>query len=187
MKSKISCWRLVRSIAGGSPFECGWAATNMCSHCSAAPGRTQARGARHRSAAGASGRFAAQGYTRPLCARGGIGRRARLRALWGVFPRGGSSPLGRMSFGWKSGVSAPSSGGARCRAGGSRQPDGNVRSDIPRMLVLTVSYAGRPARSSCGPSELKHAPVTAPRPSPILGAAQRQPRRTMSSARPIRA
>jgi YD repeat-containing protein len=27
-----------------------------------------------------------RGYTRPLCARGGIGRRARLRALWGDFP-----------------------------------------------------------------------------------------------------
>ena len=41
---------------------------------------------------GAPGR----GYTRPLCARGGIGRRARLRALWTALVRGGSSPLGRI-------------------------------------------------------------------------------------------
>ena len=33
---------------------------------------------------------------RPLCARGGIGRRARLRALWTDVVRGGSSPLGRI-------------------------------------------------------------------------------------------
>ena len=30
------------------------------------------------------------------CGRGGIGRRARLRAWWGLSPRGGSSPLARI-------------------------------------------------------------------------------------------
>src|ERR1700722_1443474 len=81
MKSKISFWRLVRSMAAWLPIWVdGYGPTNVCSQCIYCKGRIQG------ASAGTHQAPPPRGYTRALCARGGIGRRARLRALWGVFP-----------------------------------------------------------------------------------------------------
>src|SRR5438309_12070927 len=74
MKSKISCWRLVRSMSARSRSD--WVRSQRTCVRTVAPptdGRNPWR-------AGAG-----RGYTRPRCACGGIGRRARLRALWRGF------------------------------------------------------------------------------------------------------
>src|SRR5262249_4085524 len=79
MKSKISCWRLVRSMSVQLPNRLEWGLKRTCV-------RTVARGED-----GGQPRFPgdvsvwSRSYTRPLCACGGIGRRARLRALWTVW------------------------------------------------------------------------------------------------------
>src|SRR3954466_15286236 len=76
MKSKISCWRLVKSMSGlpGGP-RC--AERTCVREGSGGPGRNQPR------AILASVRGSRRG---PTCAGGGIGRRARLRALWAEWP-----------------------------------------------------------------------------------------------------
>src|SRR3954471_6552629 len=76
MKSKISCWRLVKSMSGlpGGP-RC--AERTRVREGSGGPGRNQPR------AILASVRGSRRG---PTCAGGGIGRRARLRALWAEWP-----------------------------------------------------------------------------------------------------
>src|SRR3954452_18358314 len=75
MKSKISCWRFVRSMWAlpGRPREL----VRTCVREGIADAGRNQTGAilpspRHRAAA--------------TCAGGGIGRRARLRALWAVWP-----------------------------------------------------------------------------------------------------
>src|SRR5215213_3319129 len=72
MNSKISCWRFVRStIAQRAPR--ADSKTNVCST-SLQRRRTDPQGTRPSI------------LTAHARARGGIGRRARLRALWGVSP-----------------------------------------------------------------------------------------------------
>src|SRR5947199_5515681 len=104
MKSKISCWRLVRSMAarllargndGHVRRTCvRTVARALDGHKGRAangePGRARTT-VRSDAAAGSAARRAAGGrgpeaILAPPRARGGIGRRARLRALWGVFP-----------------------------------------------------------------------------------------------------
>src|SRR5579864_1656942 len=79
MKSKISCWRLVRSMPGCLRVRVDGALQRTCVRnvAPAVDGRKCA--AIHPLAAGWS-----PGLYSPPCARGGIGRRARLRALSGV-------------------------------------------------------------------------------------------------------
>src|SRR3954466_4725 len=69
MKSKISCWRLVRSIPA-APCSAGEdCSTNVCSY----------------DTRGSDGNKRRLYWPRPR-GGGGIGRRARLRALWGDCP-----------------------------------------------------------------------------------------------------
>src|SRR4051812_16051514 len=76
MKSKISCWRLVRSMSA-LPGGLRRAERTCVREGSGGPGRNQP------GAILASVRGTRRG---PTCAGGGIGRRARLRALWAVWP-----------------------------------------------------------------------------------------------------
>src|SRR4051812_29329883 len=76
MKSKISCWRLVRSMSG-LPGGLRRAERTCVREGSGGPGRNQP------GAILASVRGSRRG---PTCAGGGIGRRARLRALWAEWP-----------------------------------------------------------------------------------------------------
>src|ERR1700759_3372350 len=104
MKSNISCWRLVRSIFARLPDPVddvvertlvrtvatavdgckAWAAMlrgmPTCRPIRVRPPGMLSLAARCRLPA------TRRGYTRALCARGGIGRRARLRALWALRP-----------------------------------------------------------------------------------------------------
>src|SRR5258707_8054090 len=84
MKSKISCWRLVRSMSVRLPVRLDSALRRTCVRNVAPSVDGCKRGADRTLTAGSDRRM--RGYTRALCARGGIGRRARLRALWGDFP-----------------------------------------------------------------------------------------------------
>src|ERR1022692_210366 len=68
--------------------------TNMCSYSSAGSGRNQGRAVQG----------GVDGYTRPLCARGGIGRRARLRALWTAWSVVVRVHSGAWRKPWKSGL-----------------------------------------------------------------------------------
>src|SRR4051812_5055682 len=69
MKSKISCWRLVRSIPEAPCSAGGDCSTNVCSY----------------DTRGSDGKKRGLYWPRPR-GDGGIGRRARLRALWGDCP-----------------------------------------------------------------------------------------------------
>src|SRR4051812_35751825 len=69
MKSKISCWRLVRSIPAAPCSAGGDCSTNVCSY----------------DTRGSDGKKRRLYWPRPR-GDGGIGRRARLRALWGDCP-----------------------------------------------------------------------------------------------------
>ena len=72
----------------------------------------------------------------------------KVEGLVGSFPRGGSSPLERMGFGWKSGGSHRRRGGARVPAGGPWQRRGNSWfCSMPRMTLA----AGGPRRGAARP------------------------------------
>src|SRR4051794_30469414 len=75
MKSKISCWRFVRSIEV-TPRRCGLGRTCV----------REGSGRRRRNQARASRPVPGRYADRPPRAGGGIGRRARLRALWDECP-----------------------------------------------------------------------------------------------------
>src|SRR5262245_20016769 len=78
MKSKISCWRLVRFTPARAPLLVGEDCLQRTCVRNVAPGVDGC----NRESMRSPGCRAPPGYTRALCACGGIGRRARLRALW---------------------------------------------------------------------------------------------------------
>jgi hypothetical protein len=93
-----------------------------------------------------------------------------VEGLVGRFPRGGSSPLGRMGIGWKSRVSARAGAWSRQHQGGSWQRFGNADvgvAGLSFMSVMTPGYDQRPATcpgsrsestvASDGSSSLAHA------------------------------
>src|SRR3984885_6525304 len=119
MKSKISCCRLVRSTGSLlARLARLWGVSRTCvRHCSAPPGRTQPagsngpricgrdRGERPDQPARSTPRSAPSGPRRAILAAssacGGIGRRARLRALWTLWSvevRVLSGALGKAPF-----------------------------------------------------------------------------------------
>src|ERR1700730_10941605 len=131
MKSKISCWRLVRSMVRSPGSRCR-TATNVCSHSSALDGWTQAGGS-------ATSDVKGPGLYSPRCACGGIGRRARLRALSGVsrvVVRVHSGALTTVSFGIPRGLvllRQCDSYGTQDRGAQSR----TGRSSCPRDLCIS--------------------------------------------------
>src|ERR1700732_2847844 len=97
MKSNISCWRLVRSISARLPVRVHLDLKRTCVR-TVAPhvdgcNFPVAKPWRRDDPVAVAGEPIA--ILASLCACGGIGRRARLRALWTNLVRGGSSPLGR--------------------------------------------------------------------------------------------
>jgi hypothetical protein len=85
----------------------------------------------------------ARGYTRALCARGGIGRRARLRALSGVSRVVVRVHSGAYGKPWKSGLSGVNGG----LCWGARRLFGFVPMARPNNLP-NISCAGRSASGS---------------------------------------
>src|SRR4051795_5843784 len=85
MKSKISCWRFVRSMAGEASTRAVWPVGRTCVRKGNRPsdGMGGIRLETRHSAASSPPRAIVRARSR---AGGGIGRRARLRALWGDSP-----------------------------------------------------------------------------------------------------